>query len=70
MLLYLGGENMINKELSKMTKKEKKEFYKQFRNTWQLNPVTKKVPNAKAYNRKKFRSMKSDFHDEVSCFFI
>ncbi len=61
---------MIKKELSKMTKKEKKEFYKQFRNTWQVNPVTRKVPNAKAYNRKKFRSMKKDFQDGISSFFI
>lgn len=61
---------MIKKELSKMTKKEKKEFYKQFRNTWQLNPVTRKTPNAKAYNRKKFRSMKNDFQDGISSFFI
>lgn len=60
---------MIKKELSKMTKKEKKEFYKQFRNTWQVNPVTRKVPNAKAYNRKKFRSMKNDFQDGISSFF-
>ena len=61
---------MIKKELSKMTKKEKKEFYKQFRNTWQVNPVTRKVPNAKSYNRKKFRSQKIDFHDGISYFLI
>ena len=53
-----------------MTKKEKKEFFKQFRNTWQVNPVTRKTPNAKAYNRKKFRSMKNDFQDGISIFYI
>lgn len=61
---------MIIKEISKMTKKEKSEYYKQFRNTWQLNPVTRKTPNAKIYNRKKFRSMKNDFQDGISYFFI
>lgn len=50
----------MNKELSKMTKKEKKEYYKQFRNTWQINPVTRRPPNPKAYNRKKSRSMKTE----------
>ncbi len=61
---------MIQKELSKMTKREKKEFYRQFRNTWQLNPVTRKVPNAKAYNRKKFRSEKNDFQNGIFYFYI
>ena len=59
---------MIKKELSKMTKKEKRDYYKQFRNTWQINPVTRKTLNAKAYDRKKFRSMKNDFQDGVSFF--
>ncbi len=59
---------MIKKELSKMTKKEKREYYNQFRNTWKLNPVTRKTPNTKAYNRKKFRTMKNDFQDGISFF--
>ncbi len=57
---------MHKKELSKMTKKEKREYYKQFRNTWQFNPVTRKTKNAKIYNRKKFRSVKNDFQNGIS----
>jgi len=57
---------MHKKELSKMTKKEKREYYKQFRNTWQFNPATRKTKNANIYNRKKFRSVKDDFHDGIS----
>lgn len=59
---------MIQKELSKMTKKEKSEYYKQFRNTWQFNPVTRKPRNPKAYNRKKSRAWKNELHDR-DCFF-
>lgn len=54
---------MIQKELPKMTKKEKREYYKQFRNTWQLNPVTRKTQNQKVYNRKKSRAWKNELHD-------
>lgn len=28
-----------------MSKKERKEYYKQFRNTWKVNPVTKTTKN-------------------------
>ena len=49
-----------------MTKKEKREYYKQFRNTWQFNPATRKTKNAKIYNRKKFRSVKNDFQNGIS----
>lgn len=59
---------MIKKELSEMTKKEKREYYNQFRNTWKFNPVTRKTKNAKIYNRKKFRSVKDDFYDGISFF--
>lgn len=54
---------MIRKELSKMTKKEKKEYYKKFRNTWKMNPVTRKPKNPKAYDRKKSRSWKDEIHE-------
>lgn len=60
---------MIKKELSKMTKKEKKEYYNQFRNTWQINPVTRKPPNPKAYNRKKSRSWKNELHERDVFFY-
>ena len=59
---------MIKKELSEMTKKEKREYYNQFRNTWKFNPVTRKTKNAKIDNRKKFRSVKDDFYDGISFF--
>jgi len=40
--------------LEKRSKKPQKEHHAQQRKTWgNLNPVTKKVPNAKVYNRKK-----------------
>ena len=60
---------MHKKELSKMAKKEKREYYKQFRNTWQFNPATRKTKNAKIYNRKKFRSVKNDFQNGISFFY-
>ena len=40
--------------LDKRSKKAQKEFYSGQRRTWgELNPVTRSVPNGKAYNRKK-----------------
>lgn len=40
--------------VSKMTKKQQKEYYSKHRSTWNgLNPVTRTVPNGKGYNRKK-----------------
>ena len=40
--------------VSKMTKKQQKEYYSKHRNTWNgLNPVTRTVPNGKGYNRNK-----------------
>ena len=40
--------------LSKKSKKEQKKFHAMQRSTWNgLNPVTRTVPNGKAYNRKK-----------------
>ena len=42
--------------LSKKSKKEQKKFHDMQRSTWNgLNPVTRTVPNGKAYNRKKLR---------------
>ena len=69
MILFLRGDNMIQKEISKMTKKEKKAFYKQFRTTWQLNPVTRKPQNPKAYNRKTSRAWKNELHDRDFYYF-
>ncbi|MDO4977523.1 MAG: hypothetical protein Q4E53_09705 [Eubacteriales bacterium] len=43
--------------IHKKTKKEQKEYYSQYRNTWNgLNPVTRTVPNGKGYNRKKLKN--------------
>ena len=40
--------------LDKRSKKAKKEYYEGFRRTWDgVNPVTRTMPNGKAYNRKK-----------------
>ena len=48
--------------LSKKSKKEQKKFHAMQRNTWGgLNPVTRTVPNGKAYNRKKLKQ--TDFRD-------
>lgn len=42
--------------LDKMNKKQKREFYSMRRGTWgELNPVTKKVKNGKAYDRNKLK---------------
>ena len=40
--------------LDKQSKKAQREYYAKQRRTWgELNPVTRSVPNGKAYNRKK-----------------
>lgn len=54
--------------LSKKSKKEQKKFYAMKRSTWNgLNPVTRTVPNGKAYNRKKQKQQ--DFRDNGTCCF-
>ncbi len=40
--------------LDKRSKKVQKEYYAGFRRTWDgVNPVTRTMPNGRAYNRKK-----------------
>lgn len=40
--------------LDKMSKKARKDFYSSLRGTWgELNPVTRKTKNPKAYDRAK-----------------
>ncbi|MDE5947116.1 MAG: hypothetical protein K2G63_07425 [Oscillospiraceae bacterium] len=39
----------------KMSKKEQHKINKEKRNVWEINPVTRKTENKKAYNRKKLR---------------
>ena len=45
----------------KLSKKEKRKIDKARRQTWgELNPVTRKPENSKAYNRRKAQSWKKD----------
>ena len=60
--------------LSKKSKKEQKKFHAMQRSTWNgLNPVTRTVPNGKAYNRKKLKQRDlrqgRSFRDESTCLF-
>ncbi len=41
--------------LNKRTKKQQKEYHKQHRSTWEINPATRTVPNGKGYNRNKIK---------------
>lgn len=41
--------------VNKRTKKQQKVYYKQQRSTWEINPVTRTVPNGKGYNRNKIK---------------
>ena len=41
--------------LNKRSKKAQKEYHKQQRATWNMNPVTRTVPNGKGYNRNKMK---------------
>lgn len=48
----------------KLSKKEKRKLDSKKRKTWgTLNPVTRKPPNRKAYNRKKNQCRKDELHD-------
>ena len=51
--------------LDKRSKKQQKEYHSKQRRTWgELNPVTRSVPNGKAYNRKKEKERVSkEFRD-------
>ena len=60
--------------LSKKSKKEQRKFHAMQRNTWNgLNPVTRTVPNGKAYNRKKLKQTDlrngRDLNNEETCRF-
>ena len=51
----------------KLSKKEKRKFDLAKRQTWgELNPVTRKPQNSKAYNRKKAQDWKRKLPDPVS----
>ena len=51
----------------KLSKKEKRKIDQARRQTWgELNPVTRKPENSKAYNRNKARNWKREMHHETS----
>ncbi|MCL2031443.1 MAG: hypothetical protein FWG93_07840 [Oscillospiraceae bacterium] len=53
--------------LEKRSKREQREFYAARRGSWgEINPVTKKPPNPKAYNRKK----SGQRHEPLSGFYF
>lgn len=55
----------------KLSKKEKQKLDRAKRQTWgELNPVTRKPPNSKAYNRSKTRDWTRDYHKPISGHFI
>ena len=55
----------------KLSKKERRKVDLARRQTWgDLNPVTRKPENSKAYNRNKARNWKRDAHENSSGTFI
>ena len=53
----------------KLSKKEKRKIDQARRQTWgELNPVTRKPENSKAYNRNKTRNWKRDYHEPIQGF--
>ena len=55
----------------KLSKKEKRKMDLAKRQTWgELNPVTRKPENSKAYNRNKARNWKRDDHETSSGTFV
>ena len=53
----------------KLSKKEKRKVDQARRQTWgELNPVTRKPANSKAYNRNKARNWKREDHETSSGF--
>lgn len=56
----------------KLSKKEKRKLDNAKRQTWgELNPVTRKPTNSKAYNRNKARNWKREYHEPVpGAFFL
>ena len=55
----------------KLSKKEKRKMDLAKRQTWgELNPVARKPPNSKAYNRNKSRNWMRDYHETNSGTFL
>lgn len=54
----------------KLSKKKKRELDALRRGSWNgVNPVTRRSENPKAYNRKKARRWKDDFHHRALIFY-
>lgn len=52
--------------LHKRSKKQQREYHARQRGSWHgLNPVTRTVPNGKAYDRKKGKQHRRDFGLDV-----
>lgn len=52
----------------KLSKRQQRELNARKRNTWgELNPVTRKPENSKAYNRAKAQSWKNHTTEPFSC---
>lgn len=48
----------------KLSKKEKRKMDQAKRHTWgEVNPITRKPANSKAYNRNKSRNWRRDYHE-------
>ena len=55
----------------KLSKKEKRKIDQARRQTWgELNPVTRKPENSKAYNRNKARDWKREYHEPTSGLYL
>ena len=55
----------------KLSKKEKRKMDLDKRQTWgELNPVTRKPENSKAYNRKRTQDWKKELPNPASVFFV
>ena len=55
----------------KLSKKEKRKLDQARRQTWgELNPVTRKPENSKAYNRRRTQDWKKDLSDSASSFLL
>jgi len=55
--------------LDKKSKKEQKKFHAKQRRTWEgISPVTRTVPNGKAYNRKKLKANERRSSSDLICY--
>ena len=55
----------------KLSKKEKRKLDAAKRSTWgELNPVTRKPENSRAYNRKKMQNWKKELSNSASFYIV